>query len=113
MSYKVIDRKQRNFASQGKMIITKYGVRKTKNQDKLLDNILKFANRKSGGMSKHNVYKDYEIGVVLEYENGSYATVNNFVLAGEEIDVMLPEYDEQIIKDRGKIKSFFINIKNR
>lgn len=112
-NYKVIERKQRNFANTGKMILTKYKVPKTKNQDKLLDNILKFANRKSKGMAKHDLYMNYEIGVVLEYEDGSYVTINNYVDAGDEIEIMFANYDQQIIADRGKIKSFFINIKNR
>jgi len=84
------------------MYMIEYSAPKRKNQDKLKDDILAEANKKSRLMKKNKFYK--KVSMHIKYESGKYISTN-FVDTGKILEIFQP-YDEQDYDDFGRIVEF-------
>ena len=77
-----------------------FGMSKNKEQHKIYQDILRFANRKSQAMVNNPKLKKMRIQLSIEYEKRWSSTM--FAEAGRELDFC----DLYALEDTGKIKSF-------
>ena len=82
-------------------------ITKKNTNDKVEEDILKFANYKSKQMSKADRFKNGRISVAIEYESGKWISTG-FVMVGEEIVLANNMYDDVDFKKFGDIVSFNI-----
>lgn len=104
-TFKVIDSDTKTFKSGQDVNIVRFKAPKRKNQEKLKEAIMKFANSKSSKMKKNKKFKDNRISIQLKYESGKYVSTK-FYDVGNDLEFTFDEYDEQELRDFGRIESF-------
>lgn len=105
--YKVIDTSTKTFKSGQKINIVNFKAPKSKNQAKLKESILKYANMKSTKMKDNKKFKNNRVQIQLKYESGKYMSTRFFEV-GEDMIFTYDDYDEQELQDFGRIVSFNI-----
>lgn len=78
-----------------------YNVPQTHDQSKLYKDIVKFANRKSKGMSNVNELKNMNVSLAVEFAGGWVSC--DFRKAGSKLAIGLAQYDDDRL---GEIVSF-------